>query len=230
MLKFYLDIVYFKNKTYLCIIKQPKKIAMAKKKKIKTVQYTGAWVNLQRAYEIALLGGYKIVPMSFEPMFEDFKAIILPEMGEDILSAEDGLTVELYPLDRVNGIPVFNLDESKKRVEAAKDFEVVDCEIDQTSEMLLKTAQRRMSLSETTLQKIIVVSKTVAQLDKSDRVRVEHVAEAIHFFLQKPDRRVYNLMLPEFANIMGVNVPVYLLNPENKHDLLSFIDELKKFL
>ena len=199
------------------------------KKKIETVRYTGAWVNLQRAYEIALLGGYKIVPMSFEPMFEDFKAIILPEMGEDVLSAEDGLTVEIYPLDRVHGIPLFNLEESRKRVEVAKSFEVIDCEINQSSEILLKVAQKRMDLSETVIRKIMLVAKTIAQLDKSNSIQVEHVAEAIHFYLKNTNiGSVYNLMLPEFVKIMGVNVPVYLLN--NEHDLLSFIDELKKFL
>ncbi len=199
------------------------------KKKIEAPQYTGAWVNLQMAYEIALLGGYKITPLSPEPMFEDFRAIAIPEMGEDILAAENGLFVELDPLNRENGIPVFSLNESRERVEAVRGFIVENCEIGSSSEILLKVAQRRHNVSETTVLKIIEVAKTIAQLEKCQSIGVEHVAQGIHYHLNRNDV-FYNLMLPEFKTIMGVNVPVYLLNPENKHDLLSFIDELKKFL
>jgi hypothetical protein len=189
------------------------------------------WANLERLYGFALLGGYKITPFSTEPIFEDFRNIAIPACGEEVFCAENGLLIELHMLNREYGEPVFSVEYALQSVEAAKDFVVKDCELNSSSEILLRTAQRRYDLSETTMKKIVELAKTIAQFDRLEKVELVCVAEAIMFCCGfEKEYNGYNLMLPEFKTIMGVNVPVYLLNPENKHDLLSFIDELKKFL
>lgn len=55
------------------------------------------------------------------------------------------------------------------------------CRIDETSVRLLKNAMDRLSLSARAYDRILKVSRTIADLDASEEIRAEHLAEAIHF-------------------------------------------------
>jgi len=55
------------------------------------------------------------------------------------------------------------------------------CRIDETSVRLLKNAMDRLSLSARAYDRILKVSRTIADLDASEEIQAEHLAEAIHF-------------------------------------------------
>ncbi len=55
------------------------------------------------------------------------------------------------------------------------------CKLDEAGMQLLKNAMNKLSLSARAYDRILKVSRTIADLDASEHIRSEHVAEAIHF-------------------------------------------------
>lgn len=55
------------------------------------------------------------------------------------------------------------------------------CEINQAGQVLLKTAMQRLNLSARAYDRILKVSRTIADLAGSDQIQIEHLAEAIHY-------------------------------------------------
>ncbi len=55
------------------------------------------------------------------------------------------------------------------------------CALDATSQNLLNTAMKRLGLSARAYERIIRVARTIADLDNSDAIKSEHIAEAIQF-------------------------------------------------
>ncbi len=57
----------------------------------------------------------------------------------------------------------------------------VYCEIPQAGQILLKTAMQKLNLSARAHDKILKLSRTIADLAESEQIQIEHIAEAIHF-------------------------------------------------
>ncbi len=55
------------------------------------------------------------------------------------------------------------------------------CVIDETGKQLLKTAINKLNLSARAYDRILKVSRTIADLDASEEIKTQHLAEAIHY-------------------------------------------------
>jgi magnesium chelatase family protein len=56
-----------------------------------------------------------------------------------------------------------------------------ECALDATCHSLLNKAMERLGLSARAYERILRVSRTIADLDESDKIKAEHVAEAIQY-------------------------------------------------
>jgi magnesium chelatase family protein len=55
------------------------------------------------------------------------------------------------------------------------------CGINQAGQILLKTAMQKLNLSARAYDRILKVSRTIADMAGSDDIQIEHLAEAIHY-------------------------------------------------
>jgi magnesium chelatase family protein len=55
------------------------------------------------------------------------------------------------------------------------------CQLDETSNLLLKNAMDKLGLSARAFDRILKVSRTIADIDKQPHIRAEHLAEAIQY-------------------------------------------------
>ena len=55
------------------------------------------------------------------------------------------------------------------------------CRINETGNQLLKTAMEKLGLSARAYDRILKVSRTIADLDHAADIQIEHLAEAINY-------------------------------------------------
>ncbi len=55
------------------------------------------------------------------------------------------------------------------------------CKINQAGQVLIKKAMEKLQLSARAYDRILKVARTVADLSESPDIKIEHLAEAIHF-------------------------------------------------
>jgi hypothetical protein len=144
----------------------------------------GLWVNLSRAYEIALLGDFSIrivFDKDYIQGFEDYESIKL--FYRDVQFAKNGnLTVEIYKPDYTqNRVKYETLDDILNRVNKARNNQVPSDFKNESCNTLLKTTTERLSFSHSKKESVIRISKIIAQLDNSKFIEPQHLAEAIQY-------------------------------------------------
>ncbi|MDR2906582.1 MAG: YifB family Mg chelatase-like AAA ATPase [Bacteroidales bacterium] len=55
------------------------------------------------------------------------------------------------------------------------------CKLDENSQSILKQAMQKLGLTARAYDRILKVSRTIADLDNSDHIQIQHLSEAIHF-------------------------------------------------
>jgi magnesium chelatase family protein len=103
--------------------------------------------------------------------------------------SETGVQRAVLRPRRTNDIQDFlDTDLIKTRIKQAKIFSEVygvNRVLDKASQDLLNAAVMRFDLSSRSHQKIIFIARTIANLDASENINEEHVAEALQYRMQK---------------------------------------------
>lgn len=146
--------------------------------------------NVSRAYEIAKLGGHtvKIVPsenccpndISLLNEFYNFTPCDNPDMIIELMYDENAVLDCFYNKSKHESISDIDL-----RVNSTPKIPVNGC-LDSPSLALLKIAVNRLNLGVNDVLSIHRVAVTIAQLGNSDKIRAEHIAEAIQYKSIKP--------------------------------------------
>lgn len=211
--------------------------------KMKKTRVYNPWENLQRAYEIAVLGNFKIVPISTEPLFDDFKNFVLTQFKAEYFDKKGDIYLEL-PKGEPTGydIPVIEFDGNSEKLTQIRNGNLGEkpTEFDGTShEVLVKTATRRMELTATQVEKIYKIAAVIAQMDGSDKIKIGHVAEAIVYQQPKDNGAwdgkhintfYYCLVDDMYVDVEGAKVPLKYLSADGKEELQTLITTLQSFI
>ncbi|HEX8575876.1 MAG TPA: magnesium chelatase, partial [Flavobacterium sp.] len=112
----------------------------------------------------------EVTPVPFEKLSDDRKAESSVAIRERVTKAREIQTVRFEALDHVH----YNAQMSTKLI---REY----CKLDETSLQLLKTAMERLNLSARAYDRILKVSRTIADLEGVPTITASHIAEAIQY-------------------------------------------------
>jgi magnesium chelatase family protein len=112
----------------------------------------------------------EVVPVSFDEMTAKRKAETSSEIRERVVNAREIQSTRFAGQSNIysNAMMPSNM---------VKDI----CEINEAGRTLLKTAMERLGLSARAYDRILKVSRTIADLAGSETIKTEHLAEAIQY-------------------------------------------------
>ena len=112
----------------------------------------------------------EVTPVPFEKLSDTQKAESSVSIRERVTKARELQTLRFEPFDKIN----YNAQMNTKQI---REF----CALDETSLQLLKTAMERLNLSARAYDRILKVSRTIADLAASKDIGSNHIAEAIQY-------------------------------------------------
>ncbi len=113
----------------------------------------------------------EVNPISFDKMTADEKGETSKSIRGRVISARK---VQQKRFEEVKESVYSNAMMSSPMVKKV-------CKLDQPSKTLLKTAMERLNLSSRAYDRILKVSRTIADLGESENIKPEHIAEAIQY-------------------------------------------------
>jgi magnesium chelatase family protein len=112
----------------------------------------------------------EVVPISFDEMTANRKTETSDEIRERVVQAR---TIQANRFKQQEDIYCNAMMPSNMVKEV--------CAVNEAGKALLKTAMERLGLSARAYDRILKVSRTVADLAASEEIKVEHLAEAIQY-------------------------------------------------
>jgi magnesium chelatase family protein len=112
----------------------------------------------------------EVTPVPFEKLSDSRKSESSVAIRERVTQARAIQSKRFEAIESVN----YNAQMSTKLI---RDF----CALDEVSLQLLKTAMERLNLSARAYDRILKVSRTIADLECSEKVQSNHIAEAIQY-------------------------------------------------
>jgi magnesium chelatase family protein len=112
----------------------------------------------------------EVTPVPFEKLADDQKAESSVEIRKRVTAAREIQTKRFEEIENIH----YNAQLSSKLI---REY----CALDEQSKQLLKTAMERLNLSARAYDRILKVSRTIADLDASPTVISQHIAEAIQY-------------------------------------------------
>lgn len=112
----------------------------------------------------------EVTPVPFEKLSDTRKAECSKEIRERVTKAREIQAARFTQIETVN----YNAQMSTKLI---REY----CRLDDTSLELLKTAMERLNLSARAYDRILKVSRTIADLEGNETVGAAHIAEAIQY-------------------------------------------------
>ena len=111
----------------------------------------------------------EVTPVSFDQMTGDRRSETSQEIRERVIVARQ------LQLERLKEHGLHS--NAMMPSQMVKDI----CQIDSAGKTLLKTAMERLGLSARAYDRILKVSRTIADLAAQDQIKIEHLAEAIQY-------------------------------------------------
>lgn len=112
----------------------------------------------------------EVTPVSFDQMTSNRKTESSAEIRERVMKAREVQSERFKEFEDIHS-------NAMMPPQMVKEI----CEISEAGKTLLKTAMEKLRLSARAYDRILKVSRTVADLAGSDEIKIEHLAEAIQF-------------------------------------------------
>ena len=191
----------------------------------------GLWCSLFRAIEIAKTGCYSIsihFDQEYKNGFDDYLSIKTFCKGWfDNFVSDGDMKIEIVKPQSYDRKGKWEtLEDISTRVEKSLQFQEPEIKLCDSSEILLKTATQRLNLSLSQVEKIKQIAITIAQMDFSKTIQVQHIAESIQYSFIYNDTG-YNA---ESESKMFGNMIQIKLGEIDSDTIKSAIDYLKGLL
>ena len=112
----------------------------------------------------------EVTPVPFEKLTEDRKGEHSHEIRKRVIKARELQSSRFQQIDQLH----YNAQMNVKHI---REF----CQLSETSKQLLKTAMEKLSLSARAYDRILKVSRTIADLSESPHIDPQHISEAIQY-------------------------------------------------
>ena len=112
----------------------------------------------------------EVTPVPFEKLSEERSGESSVEIRKRVTSARQLQTIRFNGNEKVH----YNAQMNVKQI---KEF----CQLDDASKQLLKTAMERLNLSARAYDRILKVSRTIADLEECEQIKGAHISEAIQY-------------------------------------------------